>query len=102
MRDEDLEPFAIADGLIAKMAAQESSRATDDERQWMLDHARETLARVAGMTLDDAGRELHRAALRGEITEQYSETFAMIAMQGRILHCMARVALRGCAHPERN
>lgn len=102
MRDEDLAPFAVADGLLAKMASQPPGRVTDDERQWMLDHARENLARVAGISLDAAGRELHSAAVAGNLTEQYSDTFAVVSLQGRILYCMARHALRGCAHPDRN
>jgi hypothetical protein len=102
LRDEDLVPFAVADGLLAKMADQEPGRATDNERQWMLDHARENLARMLGISLDAAGRELHSAALAGNLTEQYSSTFAVVSLQGRILYCMARHALRGCAHPERN
>ena len=102
MRDEDLAPFAIADGLLAKMEQQEPSRATNDERQWMLDKARETLARVSGISLEAAGRELHVAAVTGNLTEQYSATFAVVSLRGRILYCMARHALRGVAHPERN
>jgi hypothetical protein len=45
VRGDDLALFAVADGLLAKMAQQEPGRVTDDERQWMLDHAREALAR---------------------------------------------------------
>jgi hypothetical protein len=101
MRDEDLAPFAVADGLLAKMAEQPAGMVTDSEREWMLDHARKTLARVLNISEDAAGRELH-AALQGHVTEQYSDTFAMVALQGRILYCMARVALRGAVHPERN
>jgi hypothetical protein len=101
VRDDDLAHFAIADGLVAKMAANPTG-ATDEERQWMLDHARENLARVLDFTLEDAGRAIHNAARAGDRTEQYSETFAVVSLKGRILYCMARVALRGCAHPERN
>jgi hypothetical protein len=101
VRSDDLAPFAVADGLLAKMNANPTG-ATDSERQWMLDHARESLARVAGMSLDAAGRELHSAAVAGHLAEQYSETFAVVSFQGRILYCMARVALRGAVHPERN
>jgi hypothetical protein len=102
VRGDDLALFAVADGLLAKMAQQEPGRVTDDERQWMLDHAREALARVLGISLDVAGRELHSAAVTGHLTEQYSDTFAVVSLQGRILYCMARVALRGACHPERN
>jgi hypothetical protein len=102
MRDEDLAPFAVADGLLAKMAEEPVGLVTDPERQWMLDRAREALARVLGISLDAAGRELHSAARAGNLTEQYSDTFAAVSLQGRILYCMARVALRGAVHPERN
>jgi hypothetical protein len=102
LRDEDLAPFAIADGLLAKMEQQEPSLATNEERQWMLDHARESLARVSGISPEAAGRELHVAAVAGNLTEQYSATFAVVSLRGRILYCMARHALRGAAHPERN
>jgi hypothetical protein len=102
VRNEDLAPFAVAYGLLAKMAEQPAGRVTDTERQWMLDHARETLARVTGISLEVAGRELHVAAITGNLTEQYSDTFAVVSLQGRILYCMARVALRGACHPERN
>jgi hypothetical protein len=101
VRSDDLAPFAVADGLLAKMNANPAG-ATDAERQWMLDHARENLARVLDISLEAAGRELHSAALAGNLAEQYSETFAVVTLQGRILYCMARHALRGCAHPERN
>jgi hypothetical protein len=102
MKEDDLAPFAVADGLLAKMAEEPAGLVTDSEREWMLDHAREGLARVLGITIDAAGRELHAAAVRGEVTEQYSEAFAVVTLQGRILYCMARVALRGAVHPERN
>jgi hypothetical protein len=102
VRDKDLAPFAVADGLLAKMAEEPAGKVTDSERQYMLDHAREALARVLGITIDVAGRELHAAAAAGHLTEQYSDNFAVVSLQGRILYCMARVALRGAVHPERN
>ena len=102
MRDEDLAPFAVADGLLAKMTEQPASIITDTERQYMLDHARENLARVRNMTLEQAGRELHNAALRGDLTEQYTDHLAVVTLQGRILYVLGRIALRGACHPERN
>jgi hypothetical protein len=101
LRNGDLAPFAIADDLLARLTAC-PGRASDAERQWMLDHAREHLARRLDISPEDAGRALHQAALAGDLTEQYSDTFAVVSLQGRILYCMARVALRGVAHPERN
>jgi hypothetical protein len=102
VRGDDLVPFAVADGLLEKMAEEPVGLVTDSEREWMLNHAQEALARVTGITIDAAGRELHVAAVAGNLTEQYSETFAVISLRGRILYCMARVALRGAVHPERN
>jgi hypothetical protein len=103
MRDEDLAPFAVAAGLLAKMADQPpAGQVTDSERQWMLDHARESLARVANITLDEAGQAMHGAALDGELTEQYSAHLAVVTYHGRILYVLGRVALRGVCHPERN
>ena len=102
MNDEDLAPFAVADGLLAKMAEQPAGMVTDSEREWMLNHAQEALARILAITIDVAGRELHSAALQGHVTEQYSDTFAMVALQGRILYVLSRIALRGAVHPERN
>ena len=102
MRDDDLTPFAIADGLLAKMEQQEPGRATDAERQWMLDKARRALVRVLDVTPEQAGRVLHSAALRGDLTEQYSAQFAVVTLEGRILYVMSRHALRGAVHPEHN
>jgi hypothetical protein len=89
VRDEDLAPFAVADGLLAKMTEQPAGIVTDTERQYMLDHARENLARVGNMTLEQAGQELHNAALRGDLTEQYTDHLAVVTLQGRISMCWA-------------
>jgi hypothetical protein len=103
MKDEDLEPFAVADGLLAKMEDQPpAGQVTDTERQWMLDHARKNLARVLNVSLEVAGRELHAAAAQGHLTEQYGAHLAMVSLSGRILYVISRVGLRGAAHPERN
>ena len=102
MREDDLEPFAVADGLIAKMAAQPPGQATSEERQWMLDHAREALARIANITLDEAGQAMQGAALDGDLTEQYSQHLAVVTYHGRILYVLGRIALRGACHPDLN
>jgi hypothetical protein len=102
VREEDLTPFAIADGLLAKMEQQEPGRATDAERQWMLDKARENLVRVLDVTPEQAGKIMHNAALRGDLTEQYTQHLAVVTLEGRILYVLSRIALRGAAHPEHN
>jgi hypothetical protein len=102
MKDEDLEPFAVADGLLARMEEQPpAGQVTNTERQWMLDQARENLARVLNVSVEVAGRELHASA-QGHLTEQYSAHLAMVSLNGRILYVVSRVGLRGAAHPERN
>jgi hypothetical protein len=102
VRGDDLAPFAVADGLLAKMEQQEPGRATDAERGYMLDKARETLVRLLDVTPEQAGRILHNAALRGDLTEQYSAQFAVVTLEGRILYVLSRHALRGAVHPEQN
>lgn len=102
MRDEDLAPFAVADGLLARMEQQEPGRATDAERQYMLDKARENLVRALDVTPEQAGKIMHNAALRGDLTEQYSAQFAVVTLEGRILYVLGRIALRGACHPEHN
>jgi hypothetical protein len=42
------------------------------------------------------------AALRGDLTEQYSAQFAVVTLEGRILYVLSRTALRGACHPEHN
>jgi hypothetical protein len=102
VNDDDLEVFAVADGLIAKMEQQEPGRATDAERRYMIDKARDNLVRALDVTPEQAGRIMHNAALRGDLTEQYSAQFAVITLEGRILYVLGRVALRGVCHPEHN
>jgi hypothetical protein len=97
MRDEDLEPFAVADGLLAKMEDQPpAGQVTDTERQWMLDQARQNLARVLNVSVEVAGRELHAAAAQGHLTEQYSATLAMVSLKGPhpVRHFPGRAARR--------
>lgn len=103
MRDEDLEAFAVAEGLLAKMADQPpTGQVTDTERQWMLDQARDNLAKLLRITPDQASQEMHAAALAGGLSEQYSAHLAVVTMDGRILYVISRIGLRGAAHPERN
>ena len=56
MRGEDLAPFAVADGLLERIAAERPGKLTEAERRHLLDLARENLARGTGETLEMAGR----------------------------------------------
>ena len=102
MRHEDLAPFAVAEGLLAKIATDPPGQLTDAERQHLLDRARETLARATGETLENAGRAMHQAAAEGEFTLQAGKEFTCVTIYGRLLVVMSRWDLRGACHPGTN
>jgi hypothetical protein len=102
VRGEDLAPFAVADGLLARIAAERPGKLTDLEHRHLLDVARENLARGTGKTLEAAGRAMFKAAAEGEFTLQRGQQFATVTMHGRILVVYTRVELAGICHPERN
>jgi hypothetical protein len=102
MRDEDLAPFAVADGLLARIAAERPGKLTEVEHRHLLDVARENLARGTGETLEMAGKAMFKAADEGEFTVQCGEQFAVVTMYGRVLTVYSRSELAGICHPERN
>jgi hypothetical protein len=102
VRDEDLAPFAIADGLLAKMATDPPGQLTDAERMYLLDRSRENLAKATGETLENAGRAMHQAADEGEFTLQAGNEFACVTIYGRLLYVVTRWELRGACHPGTN
>jgi hypothetical protein len=102
MNENDLEVFAIADGLLDQIAQQRAGLLTDTERMTLLDRARESLARGTGSTLDEAGRAMHEAARHGDVTLQASDQFAVVSCWGRVLTVATRAELRGACHPESN
>jgi hypothetical protein len=102
VRGDDLAPFAVADGLLARIAAERPGELTDFEREHLLAVARENLAREAQVTLADAGKTIIEAADRGAFTLQCGQQFATVTMYGRLLVVYHRVELAGRCHPERN
>jgi hypothetical protein len=102
VRAGDLEHFAIADGLLARIAAERPGKLTDAEHQYLLDKARENLAKATGETLENAGRAMFKAADEGEFVLQCGEQFATVAIYGRLLVVYARIELAGAVHPEFN
>jgi hypothetical protein len=102
VRSDDLVPFAVADGLLARIAAERPGKLTEAEHRHLLDLARETLARATGETLDNAGRAMFEAADEGEFTIQCGEQFATVTIYGRLVVVYTRVELAGRCHPERN
>lgn len=101
MREEDLEHFAVADGLLARIGEHEGGL-TDQEHLYLVDRAREELAKVYGTSLEDAGRALLVAGDQGDVAVRAGEEFATVIAWGRILVVYARVELRGRCHPEAN
>jgi hypothetical protein len=102
LREDDLAPFAVADGLLARIAAERPGKLTEVEHRHLLDVARENLARTLDMTLGAAGKAMAKAADEGEFTLQCGEQFAVVTMHGRILLVYSRANLAGVCHPERN
>ena len=102
MRDEDLAPFAVADGLHARMAAERAGKLTEVEHRYMLDRAREALAKATGETLENAGRLMSQACDEGEFELRCSDRFATVTIYGRLLFVATRSDLAGYCHPERN
>ena len=102
MRDEDLAPFAVADGLLARMNSERPGKLTESERYYLLDLARENLARATGETLEIAGQAIFQAAEEGDFEVRCSDEFATVGMYGRLLVVLTRVELAGRVHPERN
>jgi hypothetical protein len=102
VRSDDLTPFAVADGLLARIAAGRPGKLTETEHRHLLDVARENLARGTGETLEMAGTAMEQALDEGEFTPQCGDQFAVVTMYGRILVVYSRVELAGRCHPERN
>jgi hypothetical protein len=102
VKQDDLAPFAVAESLLARIAAERPGKLTEAERRHLLDKARENLARTLGITLEVAGKAMHQATAEGEFTLQCGEQFATVVMHGRLLVVYARVELAGRCHPERN
>jgi hypothetical protein len=102
VRSDDLAPFAIADGLLAKMTASSTWHLTETEIDYLLRQARDELARAKDCRPDEAAAALSQAYEAGHSTIQAGPQFAIVTMYGRILACMSRWALRGICHPEQN
>jgi AAA domain len=102
VKQDDLVPFAVADGLLARIAAERPGKLTETEHQHLLAVARENLAREAQVTLAAAGKTIIEAADRGAFTLQCGEQFAAVSIYGRLLVVYTRVELAGRCHPERN
>jgi hypothetical protein len=102
VRGDDLAPFAIADGLLAKMTAEATWHLTEPEIDYLLGKACDALARAKDCSRDVASKAMSQAFEAGHSAIQAGPEFAIVTMYGRILACMARWELRGICHPERH
>jgi hypothetical protein len=102
LRDEDLAPFAVAAGLLAKMATQPSGQMTDLEQDYLLDEARRSLAKIGDLTLAEATELLADFYEENQLTIQCSAQFAVVCAYGRVLAVFGRSELRGRVHPASN
>jgi|SRR5215217_5271302 len=101
MRDEDLEQFAVADGLLARIAAA-PDRMSEAERDYLLFQGAKMLARIADLSGEEAYRLIHPFTEENQTTIQCSRDIACISAFGRVLYVVNRRDLRGLCHPERN
>lgn len=101
MRDDDLEYFAIADGLLARIAA-EPSHMSDAERNHLLLEGAKMLARLTDLSGEEAYRLIYPFTPENKTTIQCGREFACISAFDRLLFVINRRELRGLCHPERN
>ena len=101
MKEEDLEHFAVADGLLARIAAA-PSRMTDAERDYLILQGAKMLARLTDLTGEEAYRLIHPFTPENRTTIQCGREFACISAFDRLLFVINRRELAGLCHPERN
>jgi hypothetical protein len=102
VRNDDLAPFAFADGLLAKMTAASTRHLTEAEMDYLLDEACDALATAKECDRHSAATTLKQAYEAGHGTIQAGPQFAIVTLYGRVLTCMSRWSLRGICHPECN
>jgi hypothetical protein len=102
MKEDDLAPFAVADGLLAKMTAAATWHLTEAEIDYLLGKACDELARAKDCSREDAATAMAQAYDAGHSAIQAGPEFAIVTMYGRVLIVMNRHQLRGICHPEQN
>ena len=101
MRDEDLAPFAVADGLLARLGA-EPGQLSEAEKNYLLFEGARMLALAGKLKGEEAYRLIYPFTPENRTTIQCSREFACISAFGRLLFVINRRDLRGLCHPERN
>jgi hypothetical protein len=101
MKDEDLEQFAVADGLLARIAA-EPDHMSEAERDYLLFQGARALALAGDLGGEEAYRLIYPFTPENRTTIQCGREFACISAFDRLLFVINRRELRGLCHPERN
>lgn len=101
MQEDDLAPFAVADGLLARIAA-EPGYLSDTEKDYLLLEAARMLARLTDLSGEKAYRLIYPFTPENRTTIQCNRQFACISAFGRLLFICNRTDLAGHCHPERN
>ena len=102
LRDDDLAPFAIADGLLAKMTTEATWHLTEPEIDYLLGQACDELAKAKDCDRHEAAAAMKQAYEAGHSAIQAGAEFAIVTMYGRVLKVMSRHTLRGICHPGLN
>jgi hypothetical protein len=101
VKEEDLEHFAVADGLLACMAA-EPSHMSDAEQNYLLFQGAKRLALVADLSGEEAYRLIYPLPRR---TRPPSSAAASSRASQRSAGCYSSstaATCRGLCHPEHN
>ena len=101
MRDDDLAHFALADGLVARMAA-EPSHLSEAEKDYLLFQAARRLALTADLKGEEAYRLIYPMTAENRTTIQAGAGFAAVMAWERVLFTIRRNDLRGLCHPDLN
>jgi hypothetical protein len=101
MKDEDLEQFAVADGLLARIIA-EPGYLTDAEKNYLLFQAARRLALAADLKGEEAYRLIYPMTPENRTTIHAGAGFAAVFAWERILFTIRRNDLRGLCHPDLN
>jgi len=101
MRADDLEQFAVADGLLVRLTA-EPGHLSEAEKNYLLFQAARALALAAELKGEEVYRLIYPMTRENRTTIQAGAGFAAVIAWERILFTIRRNDLRGLCHPDLN
>jgi hypothetical protein len=101
MRADDLEQFAVADGLLVRLTA-EPGHLSEAEKNYLLFQGARALALAADLKGEEAYRLICPMTAENRTTIQAGAGFAAVIAWERILFTIRRNDLRGLCHPDLN